>query len=831
MNTSIAAPLRVTSSIPIPVTGMHCASCVRRVEQLIAAVPGVASAVVSLPTEQAQVAVVRSSDRTKVLSDVVAAIEAAGFTVPGATFDLGIEGLHCASCVRRVEHAIGTVQGVKTSTVNLATGRARIEGAPWLDITDVEAAVAGTGFVPHAAETESTDDARRIRETAEETRLTRDTIMAAVATLPVVILEMGGEMVPAFKAAIMGAVGPWPPRLLAFALTSFVLFGPGWRFYRYGVPALVRGTPDMNALVVLGATAAWSFSTVSTFAPGLLPSGTANLYFEAAAVIVTLILLGRSLEARAKGRTGQAIRTLLGLKAKTARVFRDGAFADLAIADVKVGDLIQIRPGERVPVDGRVRDGQSFVDESMLTGEPQPVEKTPGATVTGGTLNTGGSFAFAAERVGADTMLAEIIRTVETAQATKLPIQAMVDKLTQWFVPAVLAAAALTFAGWLAFGPQPALGFALVNAVSVLIVACPCAMGLATPVSIMVATGRAAEMGILFRKGDALQGLRDATVIALDKTGTVTQGWPTLTDFDCAEGFVHDDVLARVAAVESASEHPIATAIVAAARKAGLALPEARNFQAQAGLGVSAEVDGVIVRVGADRAMAAAGVDCTPFAKNASSLAATARTPLYAAIDGRLAGLLAVSDPVKPSSVAAIERLKSLGLHIAMITGDNRRTAEAVASSMRVDEIVAEVLPAGKVAAVEALRTAHGPVAFVGDGINDAPALASADIGIAIGTGTDVAVESADIVLMSGDLEGVATAVALSRATIRSIRQNLCWAFGYNALLIPIAAGLLYPIAGLTLSPMLAAGAMAMSSVFVLGNALRLRRFRVTPAR
>ena len=821
MNTSIAAP----ASARLAIAGMHCASCVRRVEQTIGAVPGVASAVVSLAAERADVVVVPAADRAKVLADVGAAIEASGYTIPGTSIVMAIEGMHCASCVRRVEQAIANVPGVRTTRVNLAAERATVEGAGWLQATSISKAIASAGFTARAIDAGAGDAQSAARRIDEDAKLKRDLLIAALATAPVLVLEMGGDLVPAFHAIVAQTLGSFGPRVAAFILTSLVLFGPGRRFFRYGIPALVRGTPDMNSLVVLGATAAWLFSTVATFLPGVLPAGTADVYFEAAAVIVTLILLGRVLEAGAKGRTGAAIQRLVGLKAKTARVSRDGMVRDLAIDEVRLGDLIQVRPGESVPVDGTVRDGRSFVDESMLTGEAQPVEKTRGGTVTGGTLNTTGSFTFAAERVGAETMLARIIQTVEQAQAAKLPIQAIVDRVTQWFVPAVLAVAASTFIGWLVFGPHPALGFAVVHAVAVLIIACPCAMGLATPVSIMVATGRAAELGILFRKGEALQTLRDASVLALDKTGTITQGKPTLTDFECAAGFAHDDVLAQIAAVESASEHPIAAAIVAAAEARHLTLPEITDFAARLGFGVAATVSGAKILVGADRAMAAAGIDCAAFADRAARLAGDAKTPLYAAIDGKLAALLAVSDPIKPSARAAIGALQRLGLHMAMITGDNARTADAVARQVGIDDVVAEVLPDGKVAALERFRVAHGKIAFVGDGINDAPALATADVGIAIGSGTDVAVESADVVLMSGDLQGIATAIALSHATIRNIRQNLAWAFGYNIVLIPVAAGALYPVAGLTLSPMLAAGAMAMSSVFVIANALRLKRF------
>jgi heavy metal translocating P-type ATPase len=548
-----------------------------------------------------------------------------------------------------------------------------------------------------------------------------------------------------------------------------------------------------------------------------------NVYFEAAAVIVTLILLGRYLEARAKGRTSQAIRRLAGLQAKTARVRRGPGIVEVDIAEVVPGDVVEVRPGERVPVDGEVVSGESYVDESMVTGEPVPVAKRGGSPVTGGTVNQRGAFEFRATAVGADTVLSRIMRMVEQAQGSKLPIQAMVDTVTMWFVPAVMGLAALTFVAWLLLGPEPALTFALVNAVAVLIIACPCAMGLATPTSIMVGTGRAAEMGILFRKGEALQSLRDARVIALDKTGTLTEGRPVLTDLRATQGFLDDDVLALAAAVEAKSEHPVARAIVDAAAGRVLAVREAVGFDSITGLGVTATVAGERIEVGSARFMDRLGLDPSALDSDAARLADEGKSPLYVAVGGRIAAVMAVSDPVKESTPQAVAALHALGLKVAMVTGDSRRTADAIARKLGIDHVVAEVMPDGKVAAVRQLKVEHGAVAFVGDGINDAPALAEADVGIAIGTGTDIAIEAADVVLMSGSLEGVPAALALSRATIRNIRQNLFWAFAYNAALIPVAAGALYPAYGVLLSPALAAGAMALSSVFVLGNALRLR--------
>ena len=651
-------------------------------------------------------------------------------------------------------------------------------------------------------------------------------IFAAVLTFPVFALEMGSHLVPSIHMLIERTIGLQSSWLIQFVLTSLVLFGPGRQFFAKGLPALFKAAPDMNSLVALGTGAAWSYSVVATFLPALLPDGVRAVYFEAAAIIVVLILLGRWLEARAKGRTGAAIQALLGLQAKTARVLRDGALFEIEIDALQVGDTILVRPGERIPVDGDVVDGTSNVDESMITGEPLAVSKALGESVTGGTVNGTGSLTFQASRVGADTTLAQIIRLVEDAQGAKLPIQGLVDRVTMWFVPAVLMLAASTVIVWLIVGPDPALTFALVAGVSVLIIACPCAMGLATPTSIMVGTGRAAEMGVLFRKGDALQGLSDVGVVALDKTGTVTEGKPVLTDIVLAQGFDRAEVLRLIASVEAQSEHPIADAIVNSAKAEGVALLGVDAFESITGFGVIAELESRKVLIGADRLMTREGVDVTPLATEENRLAKSGRTALYAAIDGKLAAAIAVADPVKASSQAAIAALRDKGMKVVMITGDKQETADAIARETGIDDVVAGVLPDGKVAAIQSLQAGGMKLAFVGDGINDAPALAHADVGIAIGTGTDVAIESADVVLMSGDLRGVVNAIEVSRATMRNIRQNLIWAFAYNAALIPVAAGALYPAFGLLLSPVFAAGAMAMSSVSVLVNALRLRRVK-----
>ncbi|MBS3982061.1 MAG: copper-translocating P-type ATPase [Rhodobacteraceae bacterium] len=811
-------PTAGTGTFALDVEGMTCASCVARVERALKAVPGVQSASVNLATERADVTGA-AVDRALLIK----AVEEAGYDVPSRPVDLQIEGMTCASCVARVERALKSVSGVTNASVNLATERAHVIGKA--DPAALIRAIEDAGYDARlAVSAADLSEEVTLRKAAEESALRRDLRIAAALSLPVFVLEMGSHLFTWVHMAVMNTIGMQNSWYLQFALTTAVLFGPGLRFFAKGLPALARFAPDMNSLVAVGTSAAYGYSLIATFLPQLLPAGTVNVYYEAAAVIVTLILLGRTLEARAKGRTSEAIKRLVGLQAKTARVFRDGAVVELPIAEVRPSDLVEVRPGERVPVDGEVTEGASWIDESMISGEPLPVEKTIGSAVTGGTINQTGAFTFRATAVGEATMLAQIIRMVEAAQGGKLPIQALVDRVTMWFVPAVMALAALTFIVWLVFGPEPALTFGLVNAVAVLIIACPCAMGLATPTSIMVGTGRGAELGILFRKGEALQALQDVKVVAFDKTGTLTMGKPSLTDLHLAPGFERDLVLAAVAAVEGKSEHPIARAIVAAAADAGLALPDVTAFASVTGYGVTARAGEQRVDIGADRYMEKLGLDVAFFADIAVRLADESKSPLYAAIDGKLAAILAVADPVKATTPQAIKALHALGLKVAMITGDNARTAQAIARQLGIDEVVAEVLPDGKVAAVKRLK-ALGTLAYVGDGINDAPALAEADVGLAVGTGTDIAIEAADVVLMSGRLTAVPDAIALSKATMRNIRQNLFWAFAYNAALIPVAAGALWPVYGLLLSPIFAAGAMALSSVFVLGNALRLRRF------
>lgn len=746
-------------------------------------------------------------------------------TVPTpAPTRIAIEGMSCAGCVGRVEKALSGVAGTKQVSVNLVTAQATIIGdappAHWVQ------AVGQIGYTARLlVDGQRTDDADAARRTNEQASLRRDVIVAAILVVPVFVLEMGAHLLPGMAAWLQTTLGPQLNMGLQAILTTLVLAVPGRRFLQAGIPALAGGAPDMNSLVAVGTLAAYGYSMVATLAPSLLPPDARHVYFEAAAMIVLLVLLGRYLEARAKGRASAAIHALLELRPDTARVLRGGRAQDLPLQDIVPGDVIQIRPGERLPLDGVVLAGSSLVDESMLSGEPLPVSRTTGSKVVGGTVNQTGALDVRVEAVGEDTVLARIVRMVEQAQESKLPIQAKVDQVTRWFVPAVMLLAGLSFVGWLVLGPEPALAHAMVAAVAVLIIACPCAMGLATPMSILVGTGRGARLGVLFRQGDALQALESVRLVALDKTGTLTEGRPRLTDVVTAPGVGEDTLLAAAAAVESRSEHPLGLAIIEAAQARGLTSGAVSGFESVTGMGIRADVGGNGVAIGSDRFMASLGIDTSAFAEESERLARQGRTPLHVAMDGQLAGLLAVSDPIRADARDVVAALKRSGLQVAMLTGDDARTAEAIATQVGVDTVMANMLPADKAAAVQTLRTRHGKVAFVGDGINDAPALAEADVGLAMGGGTDIAMEAADVVLAEGNLKGVATAIGLSRATLRNIRQNLFWAFAYNAALIPVAAGALWALAGVQLSPVLAAGAMTVSSLFVVLNALRLQYF------
>ncbi|WP_342166108.1 heavy metal translocating P-type ATPase [Methylobacterium sp. SD21] len=818
MDTVSSSSVPGQTRLDLPVEGMSCAGCVSRVERVLAGLPGASDVSVNLATKRASLAL--SGGHAP--AEVAVALQKAGYPVAVAETMLPIEGMHCASCVGKVERALAAVPGVTGASVNLATGQALVRhGEGVVAPADLAATVKAAGYTALLPDEAAKVDQAERRE-AEARALRRDTIVAALLAAPIVVLDMGGHVV--------GHGMPALPLLQAL-LATLVLAWPGRRFLTTGIPGLLRGHPDMNALVALGAGAAYLYSLISALAPQAMPEGAAHLYFEASAVIVTLILLGRTLEARARGRTGQAIARLMDLSPKTARVIRDGGEREVPLTSLKVGDVVRVRPGERIAADGTVVAGESRVDESMVTGEPAPVRKAPGAEVVGGTLNGGGSLDLRVGAVGAATVLAQIAAMVERAQGGKLPIQALVDRVTGRFVPAVIGLAILTFLAWMLFAPAPALGPALVHAVAVLIIACPCAMGLATPTAIMVGTGRAAERGVLFRDGAALQALVGVKVVALDKTGTLTEGRPTLAACETVPGLAPDEVLRLAAGLEGRSEHPLAGAIIAAARGRGLDLPEAEGFEAVEGFGVAGRVEGRAVAVGAPRYLDRLGVarDAGLMAR-AGEWAASGMSPVHLVLDGRHAAILAVTDPVKDGAKEMVAALRGRGIIVAMVTGDDPGAAAGVAQRLGIDEVAAGVLPGGKAEAVRRFRQAHGPVAFVGDGVNDAPALAEADVGLAIGTGTDIAVESADVVLMSGAPEALGAAFDLSRAVMANIRQNLFWAFAYNTALIPLAAGLLVPLGGPSLSPILAAGAMALSSLFVLCNALRLRRAAPRPA-
>ncbi|TDU74663.1 heavy metal translocating P-type ATPase [Streptomyces sp. KS 21] len=672
-----------------------------------------------------------------------------------------------------------------------------------------------------AAEAEAADIAERRAEIKD---LTRRVALGAVLTAPVLFAVMAHEL--------FGA--DWVPgwmldHWVQLALITPVMFYTGWPIHVTGWLTLRHRAADMNSLITLGTSAAYGYSLLVTVAPAVLPEDVREVYFEAVGVILTLILLGRLLEARAKAGTGEAIRALLGLQARTARVVRDGEETEIPVEEVAVGDEVVIRPGEKIPVDAEVLSGSSAVDESMVTGEPMPVTKRAGDTVIGATVNGTGSLRVRAAKVGADTMLAQIIRLVQAAQASKAPIQRLADAVSAYFVPAVIAIAIATFAIWFTLGPAPALTLALVSAVAVLIIACPCALGLATPLSVMVGTGKGAQAGILIRSAEALETAHTLDTVVLDKTGTVTEGRPVLTDIHTADGFDESELLRLVAAAEEVSEHPLAQAVVTGARERGLTWPASTGFDSVTGKGVRAELDGRTVLVGTRLLLADAGIDTTPLAPHLTRLSAEGKTPVLAGIDGRPAGVLAVADTVKDDSAAAIAALQRLGIEVVMLTGDNARTAAAIASEVGITRVLAEVLPEHKSDEIRRLQDEGRTVGMVGDGINDAPALAAADVGLAIGTGTDVAIEAADITLISGSLTGVVTAVRLSRATMRNIRQNLFFALIYNAVGIPLAAGLLYPLWGIRLSPIIAAAAMALSSLSVVTNSSRLRRWHITP--
>ena len=749
------------------------------------------------------------------------------------TAQLGIEGMHCASCVARIERELHSVPGVRDATVSLASEEARVTYAPAaLDVEQLEQAVERAGYKAHAKGDELAEDefARQDRDRTREHRmLMRKFWFSAAVAVPVLVLS-NTMLVPGLKDVSWLQRGSdglyWVWRGLAL-LTLPVLVWAASQFYAGAWQALKHRSANMHTLIATGITAAYVYSLVAVADPGIFPKEKyAEVYFDVAAVVTALVVLGLALELKAKGRSSEAIRKLVGLQAKTARVIRDSVEVDVPVEEVVVGDIVAVRPGEKIPVDGEIVSGESSIDESMVTGESLPVDKAPGDEAIGATINKTGAFRFRATKVGKDTALASIVRMVGDAQATKLPIQRLVDQVAGVFVPAVIITALASFVVWYDLGPTPAFSYAVIVAVTVLIIACPCALGLATPTSLTVGMGKGAEQGILFRGGDALQAARQLDTIVLDKTGTITWGKPALTDVIVTQGFAEEDVLTMAAAVERSSEHPLAQAIVQGAADRGLSVAEPEHFDAIPGHGVGATVDGRAVLLGNRKLMADRRIAVDELAAAAAKLAADGKTPMYLAIDDHAAGLIAVADTIKPDSVAAIARLRELGLEVAMITGDNRATAEAIARQVGVDRVLAEVLPQDKAHEVHKLQLDGRRVAMVGDGINDAPALTQADVGFAIGTGTDVAIEASDVTLVGGNLRSVVTAVEISRATIRNVKQNLLGAFIYNGAGLPIAAGVLYPLTGLLLSPLIASVAMAFSSVTVVSNANRLRTWK-----
>jgi P-type Cu+ transporter len=815
-------------NVTLNIGGMSCASCVRRIENNLKEMPGVSEASVNLATERAHL--VFNAD-TLTLKDIQKKIEELGYQVFGVAEEaasgeelvtVSVGGMSCAACVRRVEKALAAVKGVHEVSVNFATQQATVRFNPAVARMDTfKAAVEGEGYDFLGAVRPETRDREREARQRELSRLKNEFILAIVLAG----LIMAGSMQEWFPL-----IRDIPRQLMfyiLFVLATPVLFVSGRRFFSGAWKAFKHGTADMNTLVAVGTASAYLYSTAATFYPHFFSGygGRVEVYYDTAAMITALILMGRLLEARAKVRTSEAIRKLMDLAAKTARVIRNGIEMDIPVDQVVVGDRIIVRPGEKIPVDGVLESGGSAVDESMLTGESIPVEKGPGDSVTGATMNKSGRFTFRAERVGAETVLAQIVRLVEEAQGSKAPVQKLADRIAGVFVPLVIGIAVLTFIIWFVWGPPPVLTFAMLNFVSVLIVACPCSLGLATPTAIMVGTGKGAEMGILIKDAKSLEQARRITTVVFDKTGTLTRGEPQVTDLISVDGVSPNDLLQVIASIEKSSEHALGEAIVRYARERGIEPETVDGFQAMPGYGVEARIKGKEVLLGNIRLMRDRGLSLNSLQQTAEELSLNGKTPVFAAADRRIIGLIAVADTLKDHAGEVVQSLKRLGLEVIMLTGDNERTAAAIGKQVNVDHVISEVLPEDKVREIRRLQDQGKVVAMVGDGINDAPALAQAQIGIAIGAGADVALEASDVTLVRDDLRAVITAIKLSRRTMSVIKQNLFWAFFYNIICIPIAAGVLYPPFHILMNPILASGAMAMSSVSVVTNSLRLKGF------
>jgi Cu+-exporting ATPase len=806
--------------LDLPIIGMSCAACATTVQKSLAGLEGVESANVNLATNQATV---MFQPQLVDPADLISRVRKSGYDVGAVSVEIPIQGMHCASCVRAIEKALIRERGITKATVNLASEKAKIDYIPsMISLSEMKKVIEQTGYkvldLPEEGELE--DFEAQIREN-EYRKLKKKLIFGLILGLIIFF----GSMPHWF---------PWIPSVLnnfcvLWILATPVQFWIGWQFYSGAWSAFKHRNADMNTLIVVGTSAAYLYSVVAAVFPSFFEAGgiKPDVYFDTSAMIIVLILFGRLLEAKAKGRTSDAIKKLIGLRPKTARVRRNGEEKDIPIGEVVVGDEILVRPGEKIPVDGMVLTGSSAVDESMITGESIPVGKKAGDNVIGATINKTGSFRFRATRVGKDTALAQIIKLVQDAQGSKAPIQRLADVIASYFVPVVISIAIATFVIWFNFGPEPALTFSLLNFVAVMIVACPCALGLATPTAVMVGTGKGAENGILIKGGESLETAHKIDTIVFDKTGTLTKGEPEVTDLRVTNDFEEDKILQITASIEKMSEHPLGEAIVRKADEKEIALLEPDDFHAIRGRGIEARIDGKTVLIGSEQLMEEKNVDIHDFKDLAANFSQEGKTSIYVALEGRAAGLVAVADTLKDDATRALESLKARGIEVIMLTGDNRHTAQAIAAKAGILRVLPEVLPEDKVEQIKRLQSEGKKVAMVGDGINDAPALAQADIGIAIGSGTDVALEAADITLIRDELGGVAKAIALSQQTIKAIKQNLFWAFFYNTLGIPIAAGILYPFFGILLSPIIASAAMAFSSVSVVSNSLRLRRRRL----
>ncbi len=806
--------------IDIPIVGMSCATCVTTIQRGLAGLKGVEKANVNFATSKATVIFQPQLVKPK---DFISSVRKSGYEVGTVSLELPIQGIECASCVQKIEKALLQTKGVTKAVVNLATEKAKVEYLPSeTNLEQVKRAIESTGYkVLEFEPSEEIEDPERLIREREYKKLK----IKFIAGLILGLLVFLGSSRHWF---------PWIPSFLGnfyvlWVLATPVQFWIGWQFYRGAWGAFKHRNADMNTLIAVGTSAAYLYSVAATLFPSFFEAGGIKpaVYFDTSALIIVLIILGRLLEARAKGQTSEAIKKLMGLQPKTARVIREGKEIDIPVEEVLVGDVVIVRPGEKIPVDGIVKEGKSAVDESMITGESIPAKKKAGDEVIGATINKTGSFKFQATKVGKDTALAQIIKLVQDAQGSKAPIQRLADVISGYFVPVVISIAIATFVIWFNFGPFPALTFALLTFVAVMIIACPCALGLATPTAVMVGTGKGAEKGILIKGGESLETAHKLNTIVFDKTGTLTRGEPEITDIVTINSFSEEEILKYAASAEKASEHPLGEAIIKRAGERKIELQEPKNFNAIEGHGIEAEVNGKNILLGNVKLMRKRQIEVRDLEEKAEELAGEGKTPMYVSLEGKAAGLIAVADTLKENSLQAVEKLKKLGLEVIMLTGDNKKTAEAIARKAGIDKVLPEVLPEDKVHEIKRLQSGGRKVAMVGDGINDAPALAQADVGIAIGSGTDVAMEASDITLIKGDLRGVVSAIELSKRTIRIIKQNLFWAFFYNTAGIPLAAGVLYPFFGILLNPIFASAAMAFSSVSVVSNSLRLRRVKL----